>query len=153
MSPWINDKTLHGLELGYQHLHDTLYFDLSFSFFYRSEHGRTNEPYPLPISNVGRSYAQAAIGKYHKHEQSLFFAGVHMGVSSTWLRVDPSHSMHITLNEDEEEMHIEHSTLRTGFRIGAQSGVTQGIRVVGEYGIDVQGNQDQKFLLGYFFTL
>ena len=76
-----------------------------------------------------------------------------MGISSTWLGIDPTYSIHITLNEDEEEMLIRNHTLRTGFRVGAQSGDTQGIRVVGEYGFDTLGNQDQKFLLGYFFTL
>ncbi|MAA78975.1 MAG: hypothetical protein CL916_06915 [Deltaproteobacteria bacterium] len=144
---------MHGLEVGYQYFRKEVYLDFSFSFFYRNEDDITKGPYPLPISNVGRSYMQGAIGKYYKHEQSSFFAGVHMGVSSTWLRVNPTHSIHITLDEDEEEMLIKHDTFRTGVRIGAQSGITQGIRVVGEYGIDIQGNQDQKFLLGYFFTL
>ena len=121
--------------------------------FYRNEYERTKEPYPIPISNVARSYAQGVMGKYYQHEQSYFFAGIHLGVSSTWLKVDPAYSLYITLNDDEEDMLIQHNTLRTGIRVGAQSGITQGIRVVGEYGIDLVGNQDQKFLLGYFFTL
>ena len=61
--------------------------------------------------------------------------------------------MNITMDDDEENIRIESNLLRTGIRLGAQSGVTQGIRVVGEYGIDMHGNHDQKFFLGYFFRL
>lgn len=153
LSSWINDRTLHGFEVGYQYFNETLYMDFSYSLFYRNENERTVEPYPLPISNVGRSYVQGLVGRSYQHEQSYFFAGVHLGISSTWLQVDPTYELHITLDDDQEEMLIQHNTFRTGFRIGAQSGVTQGIRVVGEYGIDISGNQDQKLFLGYFFTL
>ena len=153
LRPWINEETLQGIEIGYQYLVEDLYFDFSYSLFYRNEYERTKGPYAIPISNVGRSYMQGVIGKYYKHEQSIFFAGMHLGVSSTWLRIDPSYEIHITLNDEEEDMFIGHDTIRTGIRVGAQSGVTQGIRVLGEYGIDLLGNRDQKFFLGYFFTI
>jgi hypothetical protein len=153
ISSFLTQENLQGLEFGYQNIQSDYFFDLSFSIFYLPISTWIEHSYPIQVDSLGRAHTQASIGRLYKKEDTFLFASILLGSSSTWMEVHENFSSQITLDDDEESPSLKHNTLRTGIKIGARSGKDQGLRVSGELGIDLEGNTDRKFFLGYFFRL
>jgi hypothetical protein len=153
ISSFLTQESLNGLEFGYEKLSADYFFDVSLSIFFQPNSTWIEHAYPIPVTYLGRFHVQASIGRFYKQEDTILLAGLLFGGSSTWMDVNEDFTDKVTLQNEEESPSLRHETLRTGIRFGARSGKQQGLRVAAEIGIDLEGNTDKKFFLGYFFRI
>jgi len=153
LSSMLSAENLHGFQMGYEHFYTQSYLDVSMSFGYRPVNEWISTPDILNIDELYQIHTQATVGAFKNHNDVFGFIGFHIGSSTTIASIADSLNYSVTLKENDEEPGLQFSTMRTGLKIGARSGLEQGLRVSAEWGIDLQGNTDTQLMLGYFMDL
>ncbi|MEC7985614.1 MAG: hypothetical protein VX278_10660 [Myxococcota bacterium] len=155
----LNEKRLHGLEIGFGGMRQNFASELSLSFTSSPSEVVIESPYPLLVTDLQQVKMQVSLGIGKQGSFWGAWSGAHLGWVNHRININDNAveqeangipKYNITTEEPDDDPAFISNHFRTGIKGGIWFGGQTGVRVTGEIGTDLQGFWDRGISISVY---